>query len=92
MVTSPALSSKGEGGGGRAQEKESKQEEREPELGAREGPAHYIIAWPGIKWEGYDSLRLVKLWLKFYTHSFQSSHVLHLRREFSLSDVHEVCF
>lgn len=63
---------------------------REPEQGAKEGPAHYIIAWPGIKWEGYDSLKLVRLWLKFYTHSFHSSHVLHLRREFSLSDVHEV--
>lgn len=56
------------------------------------GPAHYIIIWTGIKWEGYDSLGLVKLWLKFYIHSFQSSHVLHLSREFRLSDVHEVCF
>lgn len=56
------------------------------------GPAHYIIIWTGIKWEGYDSLGLVKLWLKFYIHSFQGSHVLHLSREFRLSDVHEVCF
>lgn len=56
------------------------------------GPEHYIITWTGIKWEGYDSLGLVKLWLKFYIHSFQGSHVLHLSREFRLSDVHEVCF
>lgn len=45
------------------QEKESEQQsqrEREPEQGAKEGPAHYIISWPGIKWEGYDSLKLVK--------------------------------
>lgn len=64
----------------------------EPALGAREGPANDIIPWPGIKWEGCDSRGLVKLWLQFYTQSFQSAHVLHLRREFSLSDVHEVCF
>ena len=83
---------KGEEGEPRRKRASERAGGREPEPGAREGPAHYIIAWPGIKWEGCESLRLVKLWLKFYTHSFQSSHVLHLRREFSLSDVHEVCF
>lgn len=56
------------------------------------GQNHYIIIWTGIKWEGYDSLGLVKLWLRFYVHSLQGSHVLHLSREFRPSDVHEVCF